>query len=320
MPRKPKLPAKWPALPYDEWASTKKTLQMYTQMAGKVRLALAPAQPEWLASCLYMTSRGLTTGRMPYGDLAIELAFDFYDHTLSVLMSDGRVRTIPLGPARTVAAFHRNLMDAFTDLDVTVDIWSKPQELDDVTPFELNEHDCSYDADHVLRWFTVMGIVHNVFDEWRSGFFGRTGLQFWWGVFDLGVLRFSGRHVDAPQDRGYIMRYDLDAEFMNAGFWPGDDKSPTPVFYAYLHPQPQGCELASIAPTSAAWVEQRGEWILPYEAVRASKDPRGTLMSFLDCIYGIAGDIGGWDVLDHEYTKPEVPARDKPGAGTGAVI
>ena len=116
------------------------------------------------------------------------------------------------------------------------------------------------------------------------------------------------------------MRYDLDAEFMNAGFWPGDDKSPTPVFYAYLHPQPQGCELGSIAPTSAAWVEQRGEWILPYEAVRASKDPRGTLMSFLDCIYGIAGDIGGWDVLDHEYTKPEVPARDKPGAGTGAVI
>jgi hypothetical protein len=312
MPRKPKPPVEWPALPYQEWAATKKTLQMYTQMAGKVRLALAPSQPEWLASCLYVTTRGLTTGRMPYDDLAVELVFDFYDHTLSVLVSDGRVRAIPLGPARTVAAFYRHLMDAFADLGLKVDIWSKPQELDDTTPFEENEHDCSYDADQVLRWFTVLGAVHNVFDEWRSRFFGRTGLQFWWGAFDLGVLRFTGRHVEAPEDRGYIMRYDLDAEFMNAGFWSGDDKRPAPVFYAYLHPQPPGCELASIDPSSAAWVETMGEWILPYEEVRTSEDPRKTLMGFLDCVYGLAGELGGWDLLDFEYTKPKKPKRPKP--------
>ena len=309
MPRKPKPPAEWPTLPYEEWAATKKTLQMYTQMAGKVRLALAPVQAEWLASCLYMTARGLTTGPMPYGDLAVELAFDFYDHTLSVLVSDGRVRAIPLGPARTVAAFYRNLVDAFADLGLKVEIWSKPQELDDTTPFEKNEHDCSYDAGQVLRWFTVMSAVNNVFDEWRSRFFGRTGLQFWWGAFDLGVLRFTGKHIDPPQDRGYIMRYDLDAEFMNAGFWPGDEKSPEPVFYAYLNPQPRGCELASIDPSSAAWVETMGEWILPYEEVRASPDPRKTLTGFLDCIYGLAGELGGWDLADFEYAKPKAPSR-----------
>jgi hypothetical protein len=309
MPRKTKPPAEWPALPYEEWAATKKTLQMYTQMAGKVRLALAPPQPEWLATCLYMTARGLTTGPMPYGDLAVELVFDFYGHTLSVLVSDGRVRAIPLGPARTVAAFYRNLMDAFADLGIKVDIWSKPQELDDATPFDENEHDGSYDADQVVRWFTIMGAVDNVFEEWRSRFFGRTGLQFWWGAFDLGVLRFTGRHVDPPQDRGYIMRYDLDAEFMNAGFWPGDDKNPSPVFYAYLHPQPPGCDVAPIDPSSAAWVEQMGEWVLPYDEVRTSADPRKTLMGFLDCIYGLAGDIGGWDLLDFEYAKPKLQPR-----------
>jgi hypothetical protein len=303
------LPKDWPPLTYSDWAPTKKTLHLYTQLLGKARLALEPPQPEWLGSCLYLNARGLTTGPMPWGTLLVEVALDFSTHSLSVCVSDGRIKTLPLVPGRCVADVFSGLRDAFRELGIRMDMWEKPQEVEDITFLGDNRHDCTYAPEQVDRWFRVITAVRNVFDEWRSPFFGRTGLQFWWGAFDLGILRFSGKRAKAPDNRGYIMRYDLDAEFMNAGFWPGDDKSPAPVFYAYIHPKPPGCELAPINPTSAAWIERMGEWILPYEAVRGSVDPRRTILEFLDCIYGVAGSYGGWDLASYKYAAPPPPKR-----------
>jgi len=189
-------------------------------------------------------------------------------------------------------------------------VWDRPQEVSDTTPFHLNTHDCTYDPDAVRRWFSVVTAVANVFEAWKGRFFGRSGVQFWWGAFDVSVLRFSGRHAEAPDDRGYIMRYDLDAEFMNAGFWPGDDSSPEPIFYAYIHPAPPGCDLAPVNPKSAAWIEQMGEWVLPYEDVRNSGDPSAALDDFLESVYAVAGSNGGWDLSEYEYRPPAPPARN----------
>lgn len=304
------VPNDWPQLTYSDWAATKKTLNLYTQFLGKTRLALEPPQPEWLGCCLYLNTRGLTTGPMPWGTSSVEVTLDFLEHTISVFAGDGRVKKIPLIPARCVADVFSGLMSAFSEMNIRADIWTKPQELEDTTSLDENRHDCTYESQHVERWFRVIAAVRNVFNEWRSPFFGRTSLQFWWGAFDLAILRFSGKHAEAPENRGYIMRYDLDAEFMNAGFWPGDDKSPAAAFYAYIYPKPVGCELAPINPTSAAWVEQMGEWILPYDAVRTSSDPRRTILEFLDCIYEIAGSQGGWDLNNYKYVVP-LPSKRK---------
>lgn len=306
---KASVPNDWPQLPYSDWAATKKTLNLYTQLLGKTRLALEPPQPEWLGGCLYPNARGLTTGAMPWGTSSVEVALDFFAHTLTIMVADGRVKVIPLIPARCVADIYSDLINAFGEMGIRLDIWRKPQEVEDTTPLDENRHDCTYEPLQVERWFKVITAVRNVFDEWRSPFFGRTGLQFWWGAFDMAILRFSGKHAEAPANRGYIMRYDLDAEFMNAGFWPGDDKSPTAVFYAYIHPKPAGCELASINPTSAAWIEQMGEWILSYDAVLASSDPRRTILEFLDCIYDVAGSYGGWDLNNYQYVQPPPSKR-----------
>lgn len=113
----------------------------------------------------------------------------------------------------------------------------------------------------------------------------------------------------APDDRGYIMRYDLDAEFMNAGFWPGDDNAPSPIFYAYIHPKPEGCELAPIDPHGAAWIEQMGEWVMPYQIALDCGDPRKAVTDFLDRVYQIAVEYGGWDPEAFTYTKPPAPER-----------
>lgn len=302
-------PSVWPALPYAEWAETKKTVQLYSQMLGKTRLALSPPQPEWLGSALEVTARGLTTGAMPWGTTSVEVSLDFVSHDLCVDTSDGSTARVPLVPAKSVATVWRVLGDIYTEFGIDVDLWDKPQELEDTTPLSTDTTHAAYDPQAVERWWHVVSAVRGAFEEWRSPFFGRTTISFWWGAFDLAVMRFNGKHAAAPDDRGYIMRYDLDAEFMNAGFWPGDDASPAPVIYAYIHPKPEGCELAPINSDSAAWIEQMGEWVLPYERVVTSDNPKAEILNFLDSVYEIAGSHGGWDLLDFAYTPPAPPKR-----------
>ncbi len=303
------LPNEWPALPYHEWAGTKKTVQLYTQILGKTKLALAPLQPQWLASSLEVGARGLTTGAMPWGTANIEVSLDFMDHRLQVAISDGRLSEIALVSQPTVADVWRQVSEIYANYGVAVDMWDKPQEVEDTTPMASDVRPAEYDPAAVKRWWTVISAVRGVFDEWRSPFFGRTHVPFWWGAFDLAVLRFTGKKAVPPQDRGYIMRYDLDAEFMNAGFWPGDESSPAPVFYAYIHPKPQGCELAPINPAGAAWIEHMGEWVMPYQSAIESGDPRQAIFDFLDRVYAIAGEYGGWDLSSFTYAAPPPPDR-----------
>jgi hypothetical protein len=305
-----RVPDEWPALPYAEWSDTKKTLQMLTQILGKLRLAIEPQKPEWLAAALYPTARGLTTRPMPWGTASVELTLDFFDHTLSVLMSDGRSHRIPLAPSRCVAEIYEELMADLAQLGIEVEIYTKPQEVPDTTPFPENRHDCAYDPEAVQRFFRVLTAVAGVFDEWRSRFFGKTAEQFWWGSFDLSVIRFSGKHAVAPDDKGYIMRYDLDAEFFTAGWWPGSDDSPEPGFYAYAYPTPQGCESVEVRPEHAGWVEAMGEWMMGYDAVRDCPDPRQAIVDFLHSTYGAVTALGEWDAKALEYTAPPPAARE----------
>lgn len=300
----------WPELDYEQWAPTKKTLQMCAQMLGKLRLALAPPQPEWLHTCLYLDARGFATGPMPCGDRVITAALDVFDSALVVRSSDGGSATVAIGPERCIAEIWGDLARALAGLDVDADIWEKPQELADTTLFSENRDDCTFDVLQAQRFHRLLCTVDGVYEEFRSTFFGRTSIQYWWGASDFAVLLFTGKQLVAPDDRGYIMRYDLDAEHYNAGFWPGDDSSPTPIFYGYLVPRPDGCEVAPMEPEHAGWVEAMGEWVLPYEAVRTAPDPREALLGFLRAVYRVAITHGGWDARQFEYVTPAPARRD----------
>ena len=77
----------WPPLPYEEWRETRNTLHMYTQVIGKLRLALSPFEPQWGHVPLYVTTRGLTTSPMPVGLGTIDAEFDRFI---------GRARTVKI--------------------------------------------------------------------------------------------------------------------------------------------------------------------------------------------------------------------------------
>jgi hypothetical protein len=299
----------WPALPYEEWAPTLKTLQMVTQMIGKVRLSLAPPQPEWLNSCLYLDGRGLTTGAIPVGTSVVSVGIDVYEAAIWIRVSDGRTAEVALGTNRSVADIWTDLRAALTGVGIEVDVWEKPQETVDTTPFSENTHDRTIDPEHIRRFYRVLCAVDGAFEEFRASFFGRSSIQFWWGAFDFCVLLFSGKRAEVPAGASYIMRNDLDAEQMNAGFWPGDDDMPQPSFYAYLVPRPPGCETAVIKPAHAAWEEALGEWRMSYERVRTSDDPRGAVLAFLESAYAVAVTRGQWDPEAHRYAAPPPAPR-----------
>jgi hypothetical protein len=295
--------AAWAALDVSEWSGTKRSIHLYAQMLGKIRLALSPPQPNWMFTALYLSARGLTTGFIPYGLTSFEVTLDVFESSIAVARSNGESISVNLLPVRTVAEIYADLSAALGGLGIPCVISPIPQEIPDTTPLDEDRRPSAYDPAAVLRWFRAATATATVFESWRARFFGRSGIQVWWGAFDVALMLFSGKRTTPPTDRGYLMKYDLDAELMNVGLYLGDERNP-PFFYGYIFPQPAGVEKLSIPP-QASWSPQLGEWVLPYEGVRASNDPVATLQAFIDSIYAMCFSAAGWDPGAYTYDAPK---------------
>ena len=289
----------WPALPYGEWRETLETLHLWTQVVGKVRMALSPPVNHWWHVPLYVSARGLTTSLIPYGPRGFEVDFDFIDHRLLVQVCEGDVRSVDLRP-RTVADFHAAVMQALAELGIDVRISTLPQEVPDPIPFEQDTVHASYDADAANRFWRVLSQTDRVLRGFRSRYLGKCSpVHLFWGAMDLALTRFSGRiappHPGAPGLPDSVTREAYSHEVSSAGFWPGSAAFPQPAFYAYFYPEPEGYRTASVQPEAAYYSADYGEWILPYDAVRAAPDPDAALMDFLQSTYAAGADLAGWD-------------------------
>jgi hypothetical protein len=256
----------WPELPYEAWADTKETLRLFLQVAGKVRATLSPVEPNWGHAPFYLTARGLTTSPIPFGTGAFEIDFDLVDHFVLVRLTDGRVFSLALEP-RSVADFHHELLGLLASHDIHVEISAGPSDVEDGIAFAEDTVHSSYDQEWANRWWHALFAVRGVLAEHRAVYDGRvTPVQLWWGSMDLAYSRFG------------------EAEHA-AGFWPGDPGYPNAAFYAYTSPKPDGIEAASVEPAGASWSSELGEFLLPYEAVRAASDPGAALLAFLESAY-----------------------------------
>lgn len=291
----------WPALPRSAWADTCDTMQLYTQIMGKIRLALAPMEREWANVPLYLTARGLTTSAIPYDERMLQLELDCISHTLEISVSDGQVRSIPLIPALCVADFYDRVMTALDALGIAVRIWPMPVEIANPIRCTDDRQHASYDPEYAHRFWTILVRVGTVFAEHRASFRGRhTPVQFFWGTFDLNYVRYSGRPAEPPPNADAIRSVAMDAEEISVGFWPGDDRFPEAALFCYAYPKPAGFEHAAIAPPAAFWSEEMGEFMLRYEDLRSAPSPRAAIAAFLESAYDAGAALGGWDraVLD----------------------
>ncbi len=294
----------WPTWDMEAWAPTKKSFHLYAQMLGKLRVALSPSQPNWMFTALALSARGLTTGPMPWRGTSIEASLDVFSSELIVERSNGETRRVALVPVRTVAEIYAELQSALRALEVECTVSPIPQELPDTTPLDEDHRPAIYEPHAVQRWLCAATAAASFFDGWRAHFFGRTGIQVWWGALDVSLMLFNGKHAAPPTDRGYIMKYDLDAEMMNVGLFFGDEQT-APFFYGYIFPQPPGADALPIAPASASWSGTMKEWVLPYEAVRTAAEPAAELRAFLEAIYVQCSAAAGWDRAALSYAAPK---------------
>ena len=291
--------SEWPSLPLSEWRDTQATLHLWTQVVGKIRLALGPRINHWWGSTLYVTARGLTTSAMHHRGRTLEINFDFVDHELDILCDDARVATLPLRPM-SVAAFHHDLMNALLALELDVKIWPMPVEIPDPIRFDQDHQHASYDADAVQRFWRILVQSERVMQQFRARYVGKSSpVHFFWGSFDLAVTRFSGRrapdHPGIPGVADFITREAYSHEVSSAGFWPGGGPIDEPAYYAYAYPEPKGYREWKVKPAAATYSTDFGEFILPYEAVRTAADPEATLMEFLESTYAGVAELGGWE-------------------------
>jgi hypothetical protein len=291
--------AVWPDLPYAAWRDTAATLQLWTQIVGKVRLKLTPWVNHGWQVPLYVTARGLGTSPMPIGSEILEIEFDFIAHRLVARTSRGDTGDFALEP-QTVAAFYQRTMDLLRGLGVAVAIDEMPNEVTNPMRFSQDDRHASYDAAAVHRFWRALVQADRVFKRFRTGFLGKVSpVHFFWGSFDLAVTRFSGRA--APRHPGGIpglpdavTREAYSHAVSSAGFWPGNAAFPRPAFYSYAYPEPAGFRQRAVT-AGAHFDEQLGEFILPYDIVRAAADPDALLLDFLATTYAAAADCGGWD-------------------------
>jgi hypothetical protein len=288
--------ALWPELPLTAWQNTKDTLHLYTQVVGKIRLALAPWEPEFAQVTLYVTARGLTTSPMQCGDRTFQVDFDFIDHAVVIWVSDGATKRIALLPPRSVADFYSAVVAALAELKLSVQINPVPQEVPDLTPCDQDTKHCAYDPDSVQRFWSILRMSDMLLKQHRAPFRGRhTPVHFFWGGLDLAYTRYSGRPAEPPPGANYLYRLSMDAEEIYAGFWPGDARFPEPAFASYVYPKPAGIGKAAIAPAAASWNEQLGLFILRYEDVRTSTSPHEVVQQFLSSTYEASATLAGWD-------------------------
>ena len=286
---------KLPALPFDSWKDTLATLHMWTQVVGKIRLALTPLVNHWWNVPLYVTARGLTTSPMPYRECTLEIAFDFIDHKLLVETSDGRLVTLDLKP-ESVAQFYQSLMTTLSELDMPVKIWTMPQEVADPVPFEKDHMHASYDADAAHKFWQILVWADAVMKDFRARFIGKSSpVHFFWGSFDLAVTRFSGRRAPARPGADPVTREAYSHEVSSAGFWPGGGGIPGPAFYSYAAPEPDGFAAAAVRPGAAFYHPNMKEFLLMYDDVRTAESPEQPLLEFFQSTYEAAANGGNWD-------------------------
>jgi hypothetical protein len=305
---------RWPALPADAWRETRATLHLWTQVVGKIRLALTPWQNHSWHVALYVTARGLTTSPIPAGGRSFQIDFDFINHALSIRTSDGAQRIIALR-SMSVAEFYTEAMNALRDLGIEVTIDTMPNEIPGAVRFDEDTAHASYHPEYAHRFWRALVSANEVLTHFRTGFIGKASpVHFFWGSFDLAVTRFSGRK--APKHPGGVPNLPDDVareayshEVSSAGFWPGGggvyDEA---AFYSYAYPGPQGFADARVEPADAFWSKELGEFLLPYEAVRTARDGDAALMAFLQSTYDAAADLGKWDRANLECAigKPGV--------------
>jgi hypothetical protein len=293
-----------PPLPLGEWIETKKTLHLYSQIIGKIKLKLYPYKNHWWSAALYVNASGIGTSPLPYKDKLVEFNFDFCKHQLVISTTNSERAIIELKDGLCVAEFYKQVFAALEKMNIEVEILAKPYEFETDTPFAADTAHCTYDKDAVHKFWQVLFFSDAVFKEFSGKFLGKCSpVHMFWHSFDLAVTRFSGERGPEMPGANKVNAEAYSHKVISAGFWAGDKNIQEPAYYSYTYPSPDGLDAEPILPEGKAkWVQQNGSpmAIFTYEDMRTSDDPKAALLDFLQSTYEAGAKTSRWPVEDFE--------------------
>jgi hypothetical protein len=302
--------ALWPDLPFAAWSETCNTLHLWTQIVGKVRIALTPLINHWWNATFLVTARGLSAPAMPYAGRTFDIIFDLVNHRLLIETSDGHAEDIAL-KAMAVADFYSEFMQRLRGLGVDIHIWAMPGEIENAIPFDRDRIHAQYDPVFAHKFWLGLVQANRVMNDFRARFISKASpVHFFWGSFDLAVTRFSGRTAPPPTGltpnvAGWVMAEAYSHEVSSCGFWPGNGGYGRAAFYVYAYPEPTSYGDTHLSTAEAFYDKELGQFILPYDAVRQSASPDELLLGFLQETYAAAAELGKWDrkALEREVVR-----------------
>jgi hypothetical protein len=292
--------SQWPDLPFAAWQGTCDTLQLWTQIAGKVSLALTPLVNHWWNVTFRVTARGLAAFAIPYEGRTFDIIFDFTRHRLVIEASDGGAEDFALKPM-PVADFYAEFRQLLRRHGIDVHIRTMPCEIEHAVPFDQDRTHAQYDPEYAQKFWQALVQSHRVMKEFRARFIGKVSpVHFFWGSFDLAVTRFSGRTAPPPKSvtpnvASWVMAEAYSHEVSSCGFWPGNGGYGRAAFYVYAYPEPEGYGDTKLRTPDAFYDKTIGQFILPYDAVRQARDPGTLLLGFLQETYAAAADLAKWN-------------------------
>ncbi len=287
----------WPAASYEQWDETCDTLHAHCQVLGKLAVTLAPPERQLQHAALRLTARGWETAPLPApdGSGSLVVVLDLRVHKAAIEHSSGRVERIALTPNRAVGVVTREVLAAVRGLGGPVEIDLAPQEVPWSEPLDEDSQHTRYDEGQVADYFAAATQAALVLAEFRAPYRGRsTPVNAWWGSFDLAVDLFSGLPAEPPSS-DFITRNAMNAQEVAVGWWPGDARYGKAAFYAFAHPAPEGFGGATLPLPHARWDGSLGEYILDWEDVRRSPDPRALALEFARAAFRHSCATGAWD-------------------------
>jgi len=283
----------WPPFSYPPSKSTLHLLHRAVQMMGKLKLT-TPFEPHWANVCLWPTSRGLTTGVIPYKSEVLSVNLDCIEHKMIFSLSSGKMTEFKL-KSGNVSTLFQTFLQQLQLLDINVVINPNPQEIPNAVSFLEDSTEQQYDPNLATSWWRILINSYRVLEQYHARFNGISpSVGFMWGTFDLRDARYLNIPVDTSK-LGYIERNAMDVQQIEAGWWAGNEMYPKPAYYAFTYPKPSGIEEIKIQPEGAAWNATLGEFILDYDVVRNSPTPEAMLLQFFESAYQVGSKLAGWD-------------------------
>lgn len=288
---------------YSQWRETCIALHMTTQMMGKVKLETMDPQPEWNHVLLDATPDGFTTGFVPHGKGGFEIQLRLDEPQVKAVSTSGEEASFVLESGASIADYYTRFTLMLEAVGHPVTIYPVPQEMFTQTPFYALTDPLAFDAAAAWRYFEQCLFAQGALLDFSAGFRGKKiQPSLFWGTLDMTCVLFSGKPCPFSGDGGIVERVAFDEQFVEFGFWPGDENADEPAFFVLAYPFLEG-NMPTVSVPGAYYDPASAEYFLKLEDVLRADDPHDTVMRFCHDAFVNIADRQRWERFDW-FTRP----------------